>query len=81
MTKFTDEQIKYLETKITFLDEGDVKKGFSVEGDVEGSVWGNVGGSVEGDVLGNVGGSVEGDVFGSVEGSVWAGGIKTGEKQ
>jgi hypothetical protein len=40
MTEFTDEQIKYLETKIAFLDEGNVEKGFSVFGNVKGSVGG-----------------------------------------
>lgn len=80
MTKFTDEQIKYLETKIEFLDEGNVEKGFNVRGNVWGSVWGsvegNVEGCVEGDVWGDIRGSVRGNVWRSVEGN----GIQTGEK-
>ena len=81
MTKFTDEQIKYLETKITFLDEGDVKKGFSVLGSVEGNVWGDVKGSVLGSVWGSVEGDVEGSVKGSVKGNVKGSGIQIGEKE
>jgi len=74
MTKFTAEQLEYLEEFIEFTDDGFNVKGSvegNVKGDVEGSVWGSVKGSVLGNVKGNVWGYVEGSVLGDVEGSVW----------
>ena len=75
MTKFTAEQIEYLEKKIVFLDSENVKRGFSVEGSVEGNVEGSVRGYVGGNIWGSVKGYVWGDVWGNVEGSIG----KTGE--
>jgi hypothetical protein len=64
MTKFTEEQIKYLEEVIVFTENGMSVKDFkgNVWGDVEGSVLGDVWGDVWGDVKGYVGGHVRGDV-------------------
>lgn len=64
MTKFTAQQIEYLESHIEFLDAEDVERGFSVLGSVGGNVWG--------DVKGDVWGDVKGSVLGDVEGNVWA---------
>ena len=58
MTQFTKDQIEYLEKKIAFLDITNPEDGFSVKGDVFGSVLGSVWGSVEGNVWGDVLGSV-----------------------
>jgi hypothetical protein len=87
MTKFTADQIEYLKSRIVFLDAENVKRGFSVVGNVDGSVWGNVDGNVFGSVLGSIGGYVGGSVLGSiggyvggdVEGDVWGSVGKAGK--
>ena len=79
MSKFTDEQIKFLEQAVTLitLPGGKLSIG-SVNGSVldgvNGSVFGKIGGEVYGIVEGNVWGNINGNV-GSVNGDVgWVGG-------
>ena len=61
MSNFTKEQQAHLEKVILFDREDPL--GFSVMGDVEGSVWGCVGGDVKGRVLGSVNKNRFGAIF------------------
>jgi NTP pyrophosphatase (non-canonical NTP hydrolase) len=80
MTKFTDEQQKFLEDIVSFKgDTFDIKHVSGnvlgnvmghVFNDVEGGIWGSVFEGVKGDVGGNIEGHVEGDVWGNVWGNV-----------
>jgi hypothetical protein len=61
MSKFTPEQIKFLERKIIMTEDG-----LGIQ-DVDGPVWGDVFGNVEGNVFGKVAGNVVGNVVCSGE--------------
>ena len=71
MSKFTDEQIKFLEQAIELKTVDGKIRIRNVYNDIDGFVLGNVRADVRGNVGGSVGGNVEGSVEGSVGGNVW----------
>ena len=87
MTKFTKEQLEYLETNVEMCEDrlginvirGDIYS--YVGGNIHGNISGNVGGIIYGDISGNVGGNVLGDVEGNIEGILWGtvDGVQVGE--
>ena len=74
-SKFTEEELEYLEENITLTRDG----GFividdvncDVAGSIRGDVCGDIEGNVRGDIDGDVDGCVGGDVLGSVQGDVY----------
>lgn len=72
MSKFTEEQLKFLEKVIKLgKDEEERPCILKVRCSIKGNVWGDVEGDIGGSVRGNVEHNINGIVFGCVKGNVW----------